>query len=81
VPIAVGALICGVIAARSWTLAMSSWEIREAANAIITFPIYPGKFLVSIGAWLATLEFVRQLAWWFLGGDPHAARRESLSVE
>lgn len=65
--LALGATICAIISWRSWELALESWSVREAANAIITFPIYPGKFLVSIGAALAALEFLRQLVWSLVG--------------
>lgn len=63
ISLALGAMVCGIIAMQAWAQAISSWQTREAANAIITFPIYPAKFLVSLGAWIAALEFARQ---WFL---------------
>ena len=68
-PLICGVFACAIIGARTWTLAMSSLNVSETANAIVAFPIYPAKFLVSIGAWIATMEFLRQLAWWCVGKE------------
>jgi TRAP-type C4-dicarboxylate transport system permease small subunit len=65
--------VFAVIAWRTASLAASSWNVREAASAIFTFPIYPGKFLVSLGAAVAAMECVRQIGWWFAGGEPGVA--------
>ena len=72
-PLALGTITCAILGERSWALALDSWHMREAANAIITFPIYPGKFLISAGAWVAALEFARQLAWLYAGAPESRA--------
>lgn len=64
----VGAALFAVLTWRSGSLAMTSFRIDEYANAIVTFPIYPAKFLIAGGAGIATLEFVRQLVWFFING-------------
>lgn len=62
----VGVLSFAVIAWRAWVLAMASWKVGETANAILTFPIYPAKFLVAFGAAVAALECIRQIGRWFV---------------
>lgn len=67
--------VLGVIAWRSGVLALSSIEMRETAGASLAFPIYPAKVLVALGAALACLECVRQIACWFRGEhEPVAAQ-------
>jgi TRAP-type C4-dicarboxylate transport system permease small subunit len=75
------AAVFAIIAWRSATLAASSWEVREAASALFAFPIYPGKFLVSIGAAVASIECVRQVGWWFVGDELELRRRNKLESQ
>jgi len=56
-----GLLVLGVIAWQAGVLTVSSWSVREYANAEITFPLYPAKAIVAFGAAAATLEYLRQL--------------------
>ena len=63
----VGFAVFSIIAWRSFDLAISSWEIREQANALWTFPVYPAKFLVSLGAAVTSAEFLRQIVRMALG--------------
>lgn len=73
--------VFAVIAWRTWVLATASWDMRETANAIFRFPIYPGKFLVSIGAGIAALECLRQAIWHIRRGNQHTAPREHLAID
>ena len=61
-----------VIAWRAWYLSLASWNMDETANAIFTFPLWPGKFLVCFGAGFGALECLRQVGWWCIGGKPAA---------
>lgn len=61
-----GLVVLGVIAWQALVLAAASWSVREYANALITFPIYPVKAIVALGAAAATVEYVRQLALHFI---------------
>ena len=78
----IGAALFAILTWRAGALAMRSWKFDEHANAIIAFPIYPAKFLVCFGAAIATLEFLRQLVWFFIGDDhehdDHHARRDAV---
>jgi len=65
--------VFAVIAWRGWHLSMSSWNMDETANAIFTFPLWPGKFLVCFGAGIGALECLRQLGWWCAGGEIRTA--------
>ena len=58
-----------VFGLRAWELAMRSLRVGETANAVFAFPIWPAKMLVATGAYVAMLEFLRQLVWHFI--DPH----------
>ena len=48
--------IIGLIAGMGWVLGVQSWEVREYAEGIIQFPIYPSKIALAIGATLMTLQ-------------------------
>jgi TRAP-type C4-dicarboxylate transport system permease small subunit len=69
----VGAFVFAVISIRSWGLAMSSLKAGETASALFAFPIYPGKFLVAIGAGIAALECLRQILARFSRQTPAAS--------
>jgi len=64
------AVVFGIIAWRCGELAWSSLSMRETASASFAFPVYPAKICVALGAALAALECLRQVGWWFRGGDP-----------
>lgn len=63
-----GAALFCIFGVRALDLAMLSLRIGETANAAFAFPIWPAKLLVAIGAFVAMLEFLRQLVWHFI--DP-----------
>jgi len=75
-----------VVALLAWLStrqAFSSYERGEAGFGIVAFPIWPGRFVLSLGLWLLALQFafdtIRQLIGQprvaaepdgFVGGDP-----------
>lgn len=46
----------GLIAWKGWELAWRSWILGEYAAGILSFPLYPSKFALAIGATLASLQ-------------------------
>lgn len=51
-----------VVAWQGWLLAWRSWEIGEYSVGLVGFPIYPSKFALAIGASLAVLACLVDLA-------------------
>jgi TRAP-type C4-dicarboxylate transport system permease small subunit len=47
-----GIVVCGLLAWYSIAPAWYSWSIREVTMGIISFPVYPAKFVVVVGAGL-----------------------------
>ena len=48
----------------SWQMghmAAKSWSIRETATGLLSFPLYPIKFILFLGLLIATIESVRHL--------------------
>ena len=50
-----------LLARRTTAGAVTSWNTAETAMALITFPVYPFKIGVAVGAWIGVAEFARQL--------------------
>lgn len=50
--------VFGLIAWRGWVLAVQSWDVREYAEGIVQFPVYPSKFALALGATLATVQTI-----------------------
>lgn len=46
------------VAAASWGFAMESFSIRENEAGVISFPVYPIKFIVFIGVSMLSLQFL-----------------------
>jgi TRAP-type C4-dicarboxylate transport system permease small subunit len=44
-----------------WFLAAQSWTIRETATGLLSYPLYPIKFILFLGLLIAMLESWRQL--------------------
>jgi len=70
-----GALLVGLfcmvlLSMRAWELAVESFNQRETAFTLYSFPIYPWKILYAAGFSLTAVEFARQLIWMMLG-DPN----------
>ena len=42
-------------------MAAKSWSIRESATGLLSFPLYPVKFIIFLGLLIATIESVRHL--------------------
>ncbi len=42
-------------------MAAKSWSIRETATGLLSFPLYPIKFILFLGLLIATVESVRHL--------------------
>lgn len=69
----VGLTCMALITWRAWELAGESVQTLETASSLYSFPVYPWKVLFALGLTLATLEFVRQLAWICCGVWPDTA--------
>ena len=54
----VGLLFFGAFTWYSVSFFWESFEIREYAEALIPFPIYPSKFVMLIGVGLVTLQLL-----------------------
>ena len=63
VALAIGTAFFAFLTWRTASLAMTSWQTKETAMALIPFPVYPFKFAVLFGVAIATTEFARQLTW------------------
>ncbi len=59
----VGLFCMTLISWRAWVLAIESVYTKETASSLYSFPVYPWKVAFAIGLTLATIEFVRQIAW------------------
>lgn len=55
---------------------MHSVSIREIASSQLQFPIYPVKIALTLGCFIAALEFTRQLVWLMLGARPWLNSRD-----
>lgn len=63
-------LICmALLAWRAWALALESIALRETAETLYSFPVYPWKVVFALGLSLTGVEYLRQLTWMVLG-DP-----------
>lgn len=62
ISLTIGTLFMGLVAWQATKLASSAWSYNELALGALEFPMAPFKSLACFGAWLATAEFVRQLA-------------------
>ena len=58
-----------LLARRSTAGAVTSWNTAETAMALITFPVYPFKIGVAVGAWIGAAEFARQFIRLVIGLD------------
>jgi TRAP-type C4-dicarboxylate transport system permease small subunit len=58
----IGYLFCvGVVGLLAWLStrqAISAYERGEAGFGIISFPIWPGRFVLAFGLWLLVLQFI-----------------------
>ena len=68
-------IVVGLLAWLSTRQAISAYDRGEAGFGIISFPIWPGRFVLAFGLWLLVLQFIfdiiRQLM-----GQPRAAPTE-----
>jgi TRAP-type C4-dicarboxylate transport system permease small subunit len=46
---------------QAWRLGLASYAIREAAAGIVTFPLYPSKLALALGATLTALQAATDL--------------------
>lgn len=80
-------LFCMVLLSlRAWELAIESFNQREAAFTLYSFPLYPWKLLYATGFSLAALEFARQALHMAFGdpsggAKPVAAEESEVAVE
>ena len=44
-----------------WSMTAKSWSIREMATGLLPYPLYPIKFILFLGLFIATIESVRRL--------------------
>ncbi len=63
-----GGLLFGLLTWQAGVLAAESWSYREVASGYVSFPVYPAKAAVAVGWAVATLEFLRQIVWFFVDG-------------
>lgn len=59
--------LVGVLAWLSTKQAISAFQRGETGFGIVAFPIWPTRFLLAIGLWLLTLQFVCDVLRYFLG--------------
>lgn len=57
-----GITVCGFLAWYSVVPALYSWRIREHSEGIISFPVYPAKFVIVVGASLLGIQLLLDLA-------------------
>ncbi len=65
VDVLVYALATGTFALVTWQTsryAWSAWELGEVAGGVVPFPISPTKFVIALGSFLLTLQFLAGLA-------------------
>ncbi len=56
-----GIVVCGLLTWYSISPAWFSWSIREETMGIISFPVYPAKFAVVVGAGLLVGQLILDL--------------------
>ena len=56
-----GIVACGLLACYSIGPAWLSWSIREVTWGIISFPVYPAKFVVVVGSGLLMVQLTLDL--------------------
>jgi len=54
--------VFSLIAWRGWVLAAKSVAIREYANGIVPFPVYPAKIALAVGASLMVCQIILDFA-------------------
>ncbi|MEZ5817609.1 MAG: TRAP transporter small permease [Hyphomicrobiaceae bacterium] len=59
--------------------AFSSYERGEAGFGIIAFPIWPARFILSLGVWLLSVQFVCDILRYLIGSPRTAAEGGSAS--
>lgn len=72
----VGIFACGLIAYATWPIAVRSWTNSEflGIEGVFTFPTWPMRFVVVLGAGLAALQYAL-LAWHDLRSSAQAPSR------
>jgi TRAP-type mannitol/chloroaromatic compound transport system permease small subunit len=73
----IGLLCMVLLSSRAWELALESFNQREAAFTLYSFPLYPWKLLYAAGFSLAALEFARQILFMALG-DPNGGAEPAI---
>lgn len=53
-----GLLIYGVICWQAWSQAWGAVEIDQRMSGLLRLPLWPGKFIVIIGSFLLTMQFI-----------------------
>jgi TRAP-type C4-dicarboxylate transport system permease small subunit len=64
-----GIVVCGLLGWFSIGPAWYSWTIREVTWGIISFPVYPAKFVVVVGAGLLGVQLILDLAGIIMGSE------------
>ncbi len=59
---AIGGGVYLVLAYAMWDLFRASWRVNEQSLSVLTFPIYPVKFLAFLGLALSVLAAIAQIA-------------------
>lgn len=59
---AIGAVGFALLTWKTFEFAAASFDIREEAPGIVSFPVYPTKFAIALGCFLITLQFVARMA-------------------
>ena len=68
--LAVGLGVFLILGIESLSMTVHAVEIREIASSQLRFPIYPVKIALTVGCFIAALEFARQVIWLCLGARP-----------
>ena len=58
VGIFVGLVVFGAIAYTGWFTAWESYTIREFSTGLVEFPVYPVRFVLTVGAGLMCLRLI-----------------------
>lgn len=71
-----GVVACAIIAYATWPLLSRSWTNSEfiGVEGVFTFPTWPMRFVVALGAALAALQYLL-LAWQDFRGSPTTGSR------
>ncbi|MGE0153620.1 MAG: TRAP transporter small permease subunit [Reyranellaceae bacterium] len=82
----VGLFCMALLSWRAWELGLESVRMRETASSLYSFPVYPWKIAFALGLTLATMEFLRQLAWiccgvWEPERGPVPGKEENVAYE